>query len=112
MKKRAKICFYIFITCAVFALGILGYFVFNNDTDDVMIGSRKFVTFNEVPGAASYSVSVNDSPEYIANYKVEKKATDNENEYSFKIEVSLPGGTKLATENYIQEITSKTRLYY
>lgn len=107
MKKRARMCIYIFIACAVFALGILGYFVFNDSADNVMIGSRKFVTFNEVPGAASYSVSVNNSQDYIANYTVEKQETDKEDQYSFKIEVSLPGGLKLATENYIQEITEK-----
>ena len=97
MKKRARMCIYIFIACAVFALGILGYFVFNDSADNVMIGSRKFVTFNEVPGAASYSVSVNNSQDYIANYTVEKQETDKEDQYSFKIEVSLPGGLKLAT---------------
>jgi hypothetical protein len=80
MKKRAKICFYIFVICAFCALGILGYFVFNDNGDNVMVGSRKFVTFNEVPGATSYSVSVKDSEsleysDYVANYKVTKPAT-------------------------------------
>ena len=68
MKKRAKICFYIFIAFAVFALGILGYFVFNNESDNVMIGSRKFVTFNEVPGAITYSLSVENNSQNYANY--------------------------------------------
>lgn len=110
MKKRAKICFYIFIACAVFALGILGYFVFNNESDNVMIGSRKFVTFNEVPGAVTYSLSVeNNSQNYVANYKVRKSATENPNEYSFLVEVTLPDNTKIAEENYLQEITSQNK---
>ena len=92
MKKRAKICFYIFVICAFCALGILGYFVFNDNGDNVMVGSRKFVTFNEVPCATSYSVSVKDSEsleysDYVANYKVTKTATTTKGEYSFKIEV-------------------------
>lgn len=111
MKKRAKICFYVFIFCAFCALGILGYFVFNSSSDNVMVGSRKFVTFNEVPGAASYSLSVSndkvDANTYVANYKVEKSSTAKQNEYSFKIEVLANDGTKLAQENYIQEVTSE-----
>ena len=39
MKKRAKICFYIFVICAFCALGILGYFVFNDNGDNVMVGA-------------------------------------------------------------------------
>ena len=112
MKKRAKICFYIFVICAFCALGILGYFVFNDNGDNVMVGSRKFVTFNEVPGATSYSVSVKDSEsleysDYVANYKVTKTATTTKGEYSFKIEVFDKNNTKLAQESYIQEITSE-----
>ena len=112
MKKRAKICFYIFVICAFCALGILGYFVFNDNGDNVMVGSRKFVTFNEVPGAASYSLSVKDSnsqdySDYVANYRVYKTATSNKGEYSFKIEVLDKNNVKLAQETYIQEITSE-----
>lgn len=111
MKKRAKICFYVFIFCAFCALGILGYFVFNTGNDNVMVGSRKFVTFNEVPGAASYSLSVSndkiDANTYVANYKVEKSSTAKQNEYSFKIEVLANDGTKLAQETYIQEVAKE-----
>lgn len=114
MKKRAKICFYIFVICAFCALGILGYFVFNDNGDNVMVGSRKFVTFNEVPGAASYSLSVKDSnsqdyTDYVANYRVYKTATKNKGEYSFKIEVLDKNNVKLAQETYIQEITSENK---
>jgi len=112
MKKRAKICLYIFLVCAFCALGILGYFVFKPAGDNVMVGSKKFVTFNEVPGASSYSLSVKDESattlqEYVANYTVEKKATAEKDEYSFKVEVFSETGEKLAQENYIQKITNK-----
>lgn len=111
MKKRAKICLYIFLVCTFCALGILGYFVFNPGNDNVMVGSRKFVTFSEVPGATTYSMSVKsldkqDLNEYIAKYKVQKVATEN-NKYSFKIEVLSNDDIKIAQETYTQKITSQ-----
>ena len=113
MKKRAKICLYVFLVCAFCALGILGYFVFNPSTENVMVGSRKFVTFSEVPYASSYSMSVQsldseDFTEYVAKYKVQKVATKG-SEYSFKIEVFSSDDAKIAQETYTQQITSKNK---
>ncbi len=110
MKKRARLCFYIFIACAFFALGILGYFVFNTGGDNVMVGSKKFVTFNEVPNAYVYSLSVNNStddlsPTYTANYKISKKQTNN-NEYHCLTQVEIEN-KKVAEEEYIQKITAE-----
>lgn len=108
MKKRAKICFYIFVVCAFFALGILGYFVLNPHSDNVMVGSKKFVTFTDTSNATSYSVSVNnlDSPanEHTAKYTFEK--TDkSKNEFVYELEVNI-NGLKVATERYTQQIVS------
>lgn len=112
MKKRAKICFYIFLVCAFCALGILGYFVFNDGQEKVMLGSRKFVTFNQVPGAVTYSISVNTDDDvntnnYVAKYRVEKTETETENEFAFKIEVLSKENVKIAEETYTQTITSE-----
>ena len=46
MKKRAQVCLYIFVICAFVALGIIGYFILRPGNDEVMVGSKKFVTFN------------------------------------------------------------------
>ena len=110
MKKRAKICFYIFITCAFFALGILGYFILSTKTDNVMVGSKKFVTFNEVPNASVYTLSVRaqdkeDLKDYKAYYKISKTKIEN-NQIEFKTEVRIDN-KKVAEESYIQEIISE-----
>lgn len=109
MKKRARICFYIFIACAFFALGILGYFVFNQSNDNVMVGSKKFVTFNEVPNASVYTMSVkngSDNTEYVAYYKITKSSTDSDKEYLINTEVSIED-KKVAEESYKQKIISE-----
>ena len=62
-----------------------------------MVGSKKFVTFNEVPNAYVYSLSVNGSnlsTQYTANYKIKKTQTNKENQ-------------KVAEEEYIQKITAE-----
>ena len=109
MKKRARICFYIFVVCAFFALGILGYFIFNPSNDNVMVGSKKFVTFNEVPNACVYTLNVkdyDDVSDYQANYKVTKTSSGNKNEFIIKTEVEIDG-KKVAEERYLQEILSE-----
>ena len=111
MKKRAKICLYIFLVCAFCALGIIGNLIFNPNSENVMVGSRKFVTFNEVPYASSYSMSVKsldgaDLNDYVAKYKVQKEFIS-ENQYSFKIEVLSNNNIKIAEETYKQKITSQ-----
>jgi len=109
MKKRAKICFYIFVVCAFFALGILGYFVFSPQSDNVMVGSKKFVTFADTTDSSSYSVSVNNqknpTQDHTAKYLYNKKTTDKQNEFVFELEVRI-NDTKVARERYIQQITN------
>lgn len=110
MKKRAKVCFYIFVICAFFALGILGYFIFNPSNDNVMVGSKKFVTFNEVPNASVYTLSVkglekDNNVEYKAFYKISKNKLE-DNKYLFSTEVEIEN-KKVAEESYIQEIFSE-----
>ena len=108
MKKRAKICFYIFVVCAFFALGILGYFVFNPRSDNVMVGSKKFVTFTDTSNASSYSVSVNNlktpTEEHTAKYTFEK-LNESENTINYQLEVNI-NGVKVAAERYTQQIVS------
>jgi len=109
MKKRAKICLYIFVFCAFFALGILSYFVFNSRTDNVMVGSKKFVTFNEIPNARTYSLSVTNSKNEIsgsASYKITKSKTQNIDEYKFVVDVNK-GDSYIAQESYLQQIKSR-----
>ena len=110
MKKRAKICFYIFVVCAFFALGILGYFVFKPNNDNVMVGSKKFVTFNEVPNASVYALSVKSldsqsDDEYKAFYRISKNDLE-DNEYKFNTEVEIEN-KKVAEESYTQKILSE-----
>ena len=62
-----------------------------------MIGSRKFVTFNEVPGAVTYSLSAeNNTQNYVANYKVKKTATENKD--------PLPNSGKGVSDLFFGEI--------
>ncbi|MBQ3047536.1 MAG: hypothetical protein IJD48_00795 [Clostridia bacterium] len=107
MKKRAKVCFYIFVVCAFFALGILGYFVFNPKSENVMVGSKKFVTFADTTDSSSYSVSVNNvkrpTEDFAAKYYYNKKINE-KNEFVFELEVRI-NDLKVAQERYIQEIT-------
>ena len=109
MKKRAKICFYIFVACAFFALGILGYFVLNPKNDNVMIGSRKFVVRTQVPNAYSYALSVKaPNSSEISNqitYTINKELINSNNEYKFIVDVSK-NDVKLAQETYIQKVTN------
>ncbi len=84
------------------ALGVLGYFIFNHSGDNVMTGSRKFVTFNTVKNATSYSVEVDN--ERSASYVVKKdKVADKDNCFQFVVSVSV-GDKKVAEESYLQEI--------
>lgn len=84
------------------ALGVLGYFIFNHSGDNVMTGSRKFVTFNTVKNATSYSVEVDN--ERSATYVVKKdKVADKDNCFQFVVSVSV-GDKKVAEESYLQEI--------
>lgn len=104
MKKRARVCLYIFLVCALILISIGGYFIFGNHTDNVRVG-RKFVTFNSVNNASSYSVSVQDesgfsSPQDVV-YKVEKRGSDDV--YNYAIEVSVDG-EHVANETYTQTI--------
>ena len=110
MKKRAKICFYIFVVCAFLALGILGYYVFNVGNDNVMVGSRKFVTFNAIRNAASYSVTVSDSlgESGEAQYVVEKEQINNKNSYQYNVDVYI-NDYMVAEESYLQEITGEDK---
>ncbi len=105
MKKRAKLCLYIFLVLSFVALGILGYFIFNNSSDNVMTGSRKFVTFNTVKNATSYSVQVDD--DQSASYVVQKnEVKDKDNCFNFVVSVSK-GDKKVAEEHYLQEINNE-----
>ena len=110
MKKRAKICFYIFVVCAFLALGILGYYVFNVGNDNVMLGQRKFVTFNAIRNAASYSVTVSDSlgKSGEAQYVVEKEQVNNKNSYQYNVDVYI-NDDMIAEESYLQEITGEDK---
>jgi hypothetical protein len=95
--------------CAFFALGVGGYFLFNNNTEQVMVGSKKFQVFNSVSNASSYSITVADSTDTAntgqAQYVVEKQGTEFENVNNFVVTVSKDG-TKIAEEKYSQEITN------
>ena len=103
MKKRAKLCFYIFVICAFVALGIVGYFIINPQQDNVMVGSKKFVTFSKIDNAVSYSIEVKDptavtqTKDYVAMYTISKTYL-----------ADLDDGKKIAEENYIQKITSSS----
>ncbi len=105
MKLRAKICLYIFLVFSFVALGILSYYVFNSDNDSVMVGSRKFVTFNSVNGAYSYDIQVsNDEQTQGANYKITKDT--NGTEINFKVEVKI-NDQLLAEESYLMTILNE-----
>lgn len=105
MKLRAKICLYIFLVFSFVALGILSYYVFNSDNDSVMVGSRKFVTFNSVNGAYSYDIQVsNDEQTQGANYKITKDT--NGTEINFKVEVKI-NDQLLAEECYLMTILNE-----
>lgn len=108
LNKRAKICLYIFLVCAFFALGVGGYFLFNNNNDQVMLGSRKFQVFNSVSNASSYSIMIEDldSNTGQAVYKIDKQTTIDQNVNNFTVQVEVEG-EKVAEESYIQVITSK-----
>ena len=110
MRKRAKICFYIFVVCAFLALGILGYYVFNVSNDNVMVGQRKFVTFNAIRNAASYSVTVSDSLGKTgeAQYVVDKEQVNNKNSYQYSVDVYINDDI-IAEESYLQEITGEDK---
>ena len=46
MKKRARLCFYIFLVLSFLALGILGFYVFDCQNKSVMLKSKKLAIFN------------------------------------------------------------------
>lgn len=108
MKKRAQVCLYIFVICAFVALGIIGYFILRPGNDEVMVGSKKFVTFNTL-----------DAPE-CSSYLIQVTNSDNETDsvvYSFskslvRDDVYLcnslvtKDGTEIGRETYTQEITN------
>lgn len=110
MKKRAKLCFYIFVICAFVALGIVGYFIINPQQDNVMVGSKKFVTFTKIDNAASYSIEVKDpaattqTQDYVASYTISKTYAPDTDQYIFDIDVEVDG-KMIAKEHYIQKIT-------
>ena len=109
MKTRARICLYIFLICSFFALGILGYFVFRSPSDNVMVGSKKFVKVQTVQNAASYSVTVKndkDAQTEAVFYRVTKRQNADPNIYDYTISVSADGETLLAEEHYQQKITN------
>lgn len=107
MKKRTKICLYIFLVCSFLALGILGYFVFNPSGNNVRAGSRKFVTFNSVDAASSYSIQAGKSDSERSGetltYKVGKTYDENMHETHFRVEV-FSGEDALAVETYTQSV--------
>lgn len=108
MKKRAQICFYIFVVCAFVALGIIGYFILRPGSDEVMVGSKKFVTFNalDVPECSSYLIEVtnsdNESDSAVYSFTKEKV---NDSTYKFNTIVTKDE-QEIAEENYTQEITN------
>ena len=110
MKKRAKICLYIFLVLSFIALGILGYFVFNNPNQNVMVGSRKFVTFNSVKNATCYSVEVSNEDKTDtenALYTVDKQQIDGQdNAFKYNVNVEV-NNKKVAEESYEQEILNQ-----
>ena len=107
MKKRARICFYIFLFCAFVALSIGGYFLFNGGGDNVRVG-KKFVTFNQTNNASSYKVSVQTESGELSTsdviYKVNKTERDGVCDYSIEV---YAGGENVARESYTQKITRK-----
>lgn len=108
MKKRAQICFYIFVVCAFVALGIIGYFILRPGSDEVMVGSKKFVTFNalDVPECSSYLIEVtnsdNESDSAVYSFTKEKV---NDSTYKFNTIVTKDE-QEIAEESYTQEITN------
>lgn len=112
MKKRNKICLYVFLVCAFIALGILGYFVISPQTDNVRAHSRKFVTFNSVSNASSYMVTAQDSSGNVGAdslyYNVIKVESQEADETYFTIQVSSDVGP-LATERYTQTVLSSNK---
>ena len=108
MKKRAQICFYIFVVCAFVALGIIGYFILRPGSDEVMVGSKKFVTFNalDVPECSSYLIEVtnsdNESDSAVYSFTKEKV---NDSTYKFNT-IVRKDEQEIAEESYTQEITN------
>ena len=108
MKKRTQICFYIFVVCAFVALGIIGYFILRPGSDEVMVGSKKFVTFNalDVPECSSYLIEVtnsdNESDSAVYSFTKEKV---NDSTYKFNTIVTKDE-QEIAEESYTQEITN------
>ena len=110
MKKRARICLYIFLVCAFILLGIGGYFVFGKPNENVRVG-RKFVTFNSVQDASCYAVSVEDKDGDISSdviYKVDKQdaSVGDAQIYEYKIDVFIDS-EQVAKESYTQTILSE-----
>ena len=110
MKKRARICLYIFLVCTLILLGIGGYFVFGRPSENVRVG-KKFVTFNSVQDASSYVVSVEDqdgaqSQEVV--YKIDKQDTSSSDKqtYEYKIDVFVDSA-QVAKESYTQTIINE-----
>lgn len=104
---------YIFLVLSFIALGILGYFVFNNPNQNVMVGSRKFVTFNSVKNATCYSVEVSNEDKTDtenALYTVDKQQIDGQdNAFKYNVNVEV-NNKKVAEESYEQEILNQNNL--
>ncbi len=96
------------MVCSFFALGILGYFVFKSPSDNVMVGSKKFVKVQSVQNATTYSVTVENEESVKTEavfYSVKKQESNIPNICNYTISVSLDGKTLLAEEHYQREIT-------
>lgn len=102
MRNRSKICLYVFLICAFFALGILGYFVFNDPAEETMMG-KKFMTINNVDGASYYTLNVDDSN---LHYNVQQFETENPDITQFEIEI-FDGDEKIAVETYSRKTINK-----
>lgn len=98
MKKRARICLYVFLICSFLALGIGGYFLFRGGSDDVRVG-RKFVTFSQVEDASYYKANIEDKNKNTKEAVYKVKETDKENTRKFVVEVTVDE-EKIAEESY------------
>lgn len=110
MKKRTQICFYIFVICAFVALGIIGYFILKPNSDEVMVGAKKFVTFNFVPDSSSYLIEVKNEDNETASavYTIDRNEIT-EDSYEV-LTVVEKDGKEIAEESYIQQITKEDEI--
>ena len=108
MKKRAQVCLYIFVICAFVALGIIGYFILRPGNDEVMVGSKKFVTFNtlDAPECSSYLIQVTNSENETDSVVYSFSKSLIRDDVYLCNSLVTKDGTEIGREVYTQEITN------